>query len=244
MNPMRKVLFILPHQGLGDLLICNGIFREAAKERKLVLIAVKKSNARQVKVMLQDVTNIRLLSFPDHFESRISLLASFVSQLNFDILKLGHYGSNFIPDGVRFDQSFYNQAGVSHELRWDGFFIPRDIKKELLLYSILVCDQPYAFLHEDRTRGMVINRDLISSDCIIVEPLPKGSEFTVFDYLTIIENASEIHVIESSFAHLIESVGIQGKKIAHRYTRPLVMNDFRQTPTYRNKWRVITSELD
>ena len=235
-----KFVFILPHQGLGDLLICNGIFREYAKIKSKVFVAVKKSNAHQVKVMLQDVGNIYLWVFPNHIEAIIFRLMNLLALLNFEVIKLGHYGNNFIPPGTRFDKSFYDQAGLLPDLRWDNFIISRNKEKEQLLYSRLVTNQPYIFLHEDQIRGMVINRNLITTKINIVEPLIQGDEFTVFDYLKIIENATEIHVIESSFAHLIESVGIQGSKFAHRYARSLVMHDYRQTPTYRHDWKIIS----
>jgi hypothetical protein len=235
-----NTIIIFPHQGLGDLLICNGIFREFAKKKIKVFVMVKKSSALQAGVMLQDISNIRLLIFVDQLELMIVHLINFLALLNFEVIRLGSYGSNFIPIGTRVDQSFYDQAGLSLDLRWDNFIFARDRDKEQLLYSLLVKSQPYIFLHEDQKRDMVINRNLIDTQSPVVEPLPEGEGFTIFDYLKIIENASEIHVIESSFAHLIESVGIRGSKFAHRYARPLVMSDFRQTPTYRLDWHIIT----
>ena len=150
MKTAQKSLFILTHQGLGDLLICNGIFRECAKKRKKVFIAAKKSNAYQVKAMLKDVANISILIVPDLLEYRIFRLISILAPLKFDVLRLGIYGSNFVPLGIRFDKSFYDQAGVSLELRWDNFICPRDLDKEQLLYTRLVRNLPYIFLHEDQ----------------------------------------------------------------------------------------------
>ena len=68
-------------------------------------------------------------------------------------------------------------------------------------------------------------------------PIEKN-KFSFFDYLKIIENASEIHCIESSFAALIESLEYSIPKYAHRYARPEAKNDFRHEFTYRSNWHV------
>ena len=115
-----KFVFILPHQGLGDLLICNGIFREYAKIKRRVFVAVKKSNAHQVEVMLQDVSNISLWIFPNSLEAIVFRLMNLLDLFNFDVIKLGDYGNNFIPPGTRFDKSFYDQAGLPLDLRWEN----------------------------------------------------------------------------------------------------------------------------
>ena len=143
---------------------------------------------------------------------------------------------------TRFDESFYAQSGLSLELRWNNFVIQRNDIKEQLLYSRLVVNEPYIFLHEDRSRNFIIDRKLINNKLQIVEPIPQCDDFSIFDYLKIIENAAEIHVIESSFAHLIESVEVQGERFAHRYARPYVMDDFRQQPTYRHDWNILTRD--
>ena len=236
----RKFVIVFPHQGLGDFLICNGIFREFAKNNKKVFVAVKKSNAHQVCMMLQDVDNISFLVFANRSETVIFCAVKMLGLLGFNVVLLGFYGKSFFTSKTRFDESFYAQSGLSLELRWNNFVVPRNEIKEQLLYSRLVVNEPYIFLHEDRIRNILIDRKLINSTLHIVEPIPQCDDFTIFDYLMIIENAAEIHVIESSFAHLIESIEVSGERFAHRYARSLVMDDFRQTPTYRHDWHILT----
>lgn len=236
-----KFVIIFPHQGLGDFVICNGIFRELAKSNKKIFVAVKKSNARQVRVMLRDVSNISLLVFANS-ESMILRAVKLLGLLRFKVVLLGYRGKGFFTTMTRFDESFYAQSGLSLELRWNNFVIQRNDIKEQLLYSRLVVNEPYIFLHEDRSRNFIIDRKLINNKLQIVEPIPQCDDFSIFDYLKIIENAAEIHVIESSFAHLIESVEVQGERFAHRYARPYVMDDFRQQPTYRHDWNILTRD--
>ena len=61
----------------------------------------------------------------------------------------------------------------------------------------------------------------------------------IFDYLTILENAKEIHCIESSFLFLIDSFNFKGKLFNHRYARQYPENN---TPTLRNKWNILSEK--
>ena len=61
-------------------------------------------------------------------------------------------------------------------------------------------------------------------------------EFNLVDYTKIIENAKEIHVIESSFAAYIESLPLDIPLYAHRYSRGHALNDFRHEFTYKKPW--------
>jgi len=65
------------------------------------------------------------------------------------------------------------------------------------------------FIHEDPGRGFSLDRRHIKNqDLKIIASLYKFDEykpFKLFDYMTIIEKAAEVHVIESSFKALIDS---------------------------------------
>ena len=92
-------------------------------------------------------------------------------------------------------------------------------------------------MHEDASRDFTIDRNLIGTDLPIVTP-DSESSFLLTNYAAVIENATEVHCIESSFSALVESLNPQGKKFAHRYARPEAKNDYRYEYTYKSEWSV------
>jgi len=237
---MNKV-FIACHQGLGDHILCNGIYREFASKHELCVIAVKKKYAKTVKYMLSDVKNIKIVLLPEQKSWRyIRIWRVFFKIRGYKILGLGSQGLNFFPLGVRFDQNFYDQAKLEFNKRWTSFYFPRNEFSEKQLLEELQCEKgKYIFLHEDESRNFKINRDLITSNLKIISPVNNISKSNFFDYAYVIENAAEIHCIESSFAALVESLQIDVKKFAHRYARHHALNDFRHEFTYRSNWIII-----
>ena len=73
----------------------------------------------------------------------------------------------------------------------------------------------------------------------VVEPVKGSSPFSLFDYRRVLEEASELHLIESSFAAFAESINLTQKLYAHRYARGHALYDFRHEFTYRKNWNVL-----
>ena len=81
--------------------------------------------------MLRDCPNIRILPLPLRRSWSYTRLIQIMSRpLPVEIVGLGSYGSNFFPEGVRFDQNFYDQAGINFDFRWSKFEVPRNDKRE------------------------------------------------------------------------------------------------------------------
>ena len=238
---MSKV-FIACHQGLGDHILCNGIYREYASINDRCVIGVKKKYAETIRYMLSDVKNIKIVLLPESKSWRyIRLWRIFYKSIGYKILGLGSQGLNFFPPGVRFDQNFYDQAKLDFNKRWTSFHFPRNKAKEKILFEELQCETgKYIFLHEDNSRNFTINRNLIKTNLKIVSPINNITKSNFFDYAFVIENAAEIHCIESSFAALVESLQLDIKKFSHRYARHHALNDFRHEFTYKSSWTIIT----
>lgn len=236
---------IFGHPGLGDHILCNGIYRNIAQKAKKCFIATRKDNRYQIHEMLSDLDNIKLLNYgnPVLFHSWTRKHIKYLRQRESEGIKtllLGDFGENFLA-GARFDQSFYRQAEIDFQKRWDSFYAPRNKTKENRLFKKLVTStKPIIFMHEDKSRGFSVNLELIDNinSFQIVRPLI-SKEFTIFDYRLIVERATQVHCIESSFAALIESMRIQGEKFAHRYARPEAKGDWRLEFTYKSDWKIL-----
>ncbi len=239
---IAKWVLITPHQGLGDHILCNGLYRVVSARNKRVFISVKSKYYAELSNMLSDCENITLIRIPNYKSWKSTrILQLFARIIGVRVVGLGSYGTGFFPKGVRFDNNFYNQAGVQFKERWESFHVPRNYKKEKEIYDFLGCEKGrYLFLHEDIPRNFIIDRNLLPRDIRVVSPLSPNKRFNLVDYRLVLEQAFEIHVIESSFAAFIESIPTINPLIAHRYARPHALHDFRHEFTYTKKWNVIT----
>ena len=90
--------------------------------------------------MLRDCPNIRVLSLPLRLSCSYTRLIQMISRpLPIEIVGLGSYGNNFFPKGVRFDQNFYDQAGINFDFRWIRFEVPRNHEREEEIFKVLGC---------------------------------------------------------------------------------------------------------
>jgi len=236
---MRR-LFIAHHLGLGDHLLCNGIYRSKAAEFDFIYLVVNRSYKHEMKRMLGDLDNVRFMPFSKYVAVRVQgVLCTIAKLARLETLSLGFYGADFfnVENHRRLDEDFYYQARVPLEQRWSSFSFVRDHEAEQKIFLELGCDQePYIFLHEDPSRGFLIDRKRIKSNLKIVTP---NAETNFFNYASVLEKATEIHVMESSFAALAEGMGLNQPKYAHRYARPEAQGDRRHEFTYKSKWEVL-----
>lgn len=237
-------VYIASHLGLGDYLICNAIFREVAAKHKKCVIATKRSYVPTVRRMLSDLPNLKVRALPaDRAWDLQTTLADSYEARGYEVLRLGFFGDDFFreEEGLGFDRNFYRQAGIDFSERWSGFSVPRTPKREAALMERLAPkSEPFIFLHEDPSRGFIVNREYLTPNLPVITPVHgRGGDF--FNYRGIIEAASEIHCIESSFAFFIDSLDVKAELFAHRYARPEATGDIRQVPTYLLNWNLVTN---
>jgi hypothetical protein len=201
-----KEIFLHTHLGCGDMVNCNAIYRHYAKNYDLVHVFVKKRNARNIRFMLRDVKNII-------FEEGVGDQDEFVEfylmthrgipyvKIGFDYLKTPYEG--------KFVDLFYKQIGLDPAERFNGFYVERDLEAEERLCKIMnPSGEPYIFVHQDTARGHIMNLDHIKNKNIkIIESnykLDDIKEYLIFHYLKLIEEAEEIHVMESGISPMID----------------------------------------
>jgi hypothetical protein len=240
---MKKNLFLSTPRATGDHIICNALYRNLVKDYEICIFPVKKSIFLNVSSMLSDIKNIEYMIFPDKITRRATKVASYLfEKMNFKIARIGWDGENFplkIPM-MTWDMNFYHQFSLNFDLRWEGFYAPRNHFKEKHLFNLLKCNEgPYAFVHEDKSRNFNVNRNYISSNLRIINSNPMLKNFSIFDYRLALEKASEIHCIEGSFSALIESISVQKPLFAHRYARPETLRDPWHQYQYRQNWKII-----
>lgn len=222
-------MLIRPHLGGGDFLICNAIFRHFAQSYN-VSIPCKRHNCATANFMLRDVKNIELLPIEDDKEA--DEFCTIVAQKGFKVLKLGMFGQRF--DIKEWDKSFYRQAGVPFEKRWSEFTCQRQPSRELKPPEGQFC-----FIHEDPSRGILIDRSRLPQDMPWVFAKP-GLTQNLFDWWEHLEKATELHLMESCFAVLADSLPeLQARRVViHAYARNSI------PPTYAQRlssWEILRS---
>jgi hypothetical protein len=124
-----------------------------------------------------------------------------------------------IHNNVR--ELFYIHAGFSPQIRWEYNPLPEAAK---LIEQVPVPEGDYVFLHDDAApgdngrRGFRIQPEYFKGQYI--HPHRKDEKLSILRYADALINAKEIHVIDSCFFHLAESLPIKGKVFLHSYARP------------------------
>ena len=187
------------------------------------------------------VGSVKTEQYQADFEKKQSIAV--VSDYD-DTIIYGDFGKNFNShnfkhdDIKKFDQIFYEQANVPYEYRWKKFKINRDFELENKIYEDLVKNENYCFIHEDKQRNYVIDKEFISKNLIHINinNIKKEDLYFITDYYKIIKNCKEIHCIDSSFSCFIDNVDDFKNipKYLHRYTRNVPNN-----PKYINNWNII-----
>jgi hypothetical protein len=226
---MKKVLFIHHHTGLGDHFNCSGMVRYLANqpEYSKCFVVAKQKYLHIVQHMYDDDDKIEVVVIPSEpwtYETKFALEAlSKIKKHNSDsevvFYSIGHenypWGQPILKTKNPWE-IFYDQLGINYDVRTELFEWPRALKCEAAVYSKLVgdSDEPYAFVHEDKSRGLAIDRSKIGVNKIIENPTNESP----FLLRKVFEEAAEIHCIDSSIKCLIDLMPadqIKGKLFLH-----------------------------
>lgn len=198
-------MYIYPHLGLGDHIICHGIVRNICTKynNEIHELVTKPQFINSLRFMYRDIKNLKLLLVENDHEAHV-ILDPLPEEKK---IYIGHHHlQKFTNDGLNFDEAFYKQIGLNFQRRWTDFNIQRDLDKEMTLLTKVKVPKEYIFIHEDTKRGFCIDKSKIKNKTLtIVTPQPDYTD-NIFDYLTLIENAKEIHCFDSSFKLMIDSV--------------------------------------
>jgi len=228
--------YILPHLGLGDYLAVNGLIRNIIKEAdpsENFILFCNKNYKVSISFMFRDIKNLTYSYIPPVEMSRLYILP-YIREKDYKLIVIG-YDSLTNKNSVYED--FYSQFGVDLNKRFTDFYVQRDKKREKLFFDQFnIKEGEYIFLHEGGTsKNNIINRSKINSDLKIISATSDLTE-NMFDYCYLMENAAEIHCIESSFYFLSDLLHTKGKLYAHRYSK-FVYNF--EIPKLQKSWTIL-----
>jgi hypothetical protein len=203
------------HLGLGDHIICNGLVRVLSRRFKVIVLPVKAENIASVRWMYSDLPNVQAQTVERTHDPRY--IADIFERAGATSFRAGRYSSKEY-DLKRFDESFYEMAEVPFEERWASFKVPRDLDSEDRVVQALAPSEPYIFVHDDPVRGFKIDETRLPSGIKRIRP-QSGVTDILFHYRKLIEGASEVHCISSSFAQMLECAPSGRPQFLHHYPR-------------------------
>ena len=220
-------LCILHHLGLGDQIMLNGMVRHFVTDaHRNVHIFVKDCHEESVRFMYRDIELTLILvsdTKPETTRSRIPEGS--------EVLNLATYG---VPDNVwefftqhknpgtmftNWAHGVYIQAGLNPLIMYSKFKVVRDPDREDALFIKTGLPTTYTFVHDDdheRDRRIDIDGEVVFRPG--ARPIDDRQEFfscdnpNIFDYLKIIENAEEVHCMNSSYSWMIDLMNIRTNK--------------------------------
>lgn len=219
-------MLIRPHLGLGDAILCNAVFRAYAAAHE-VFIPCKSPNCVSIRFMLRDLPNVTILPVDGDVEA--DHICRVVASEGHSVLRLGMFGGPpYSP--ATWDRDMFSQAKVPFEHRWSEWKCAREPERELTLSG-----REYAFIHDDRDRGFEIDPLRLPKELAWEFATPKTTN-NIFDWCGIIENATELHLIDSCFAILADSLpNLKARrKVIHLYSRKGA-----EPPSYRQDWEIL-----
>lgn len=213
-------LYIYHHLGLGDHFDCNGLVRHYASQARYEKIGVftKSNYCKMVEYMYRDDEKIEVISV-DGDKEEAAVTEFLKNKDGAQFLKVGHEHYHSLPQELKDSKNcwelFYELVGLPLNARYDLFHIERDIEAENNLFQKLTGGDPYIFMHDDPSRDYIMDRShFLDKNLKVVE---NDSSENIFHFIKIIEEAEEIHCMESSFKTLIDLYATQEKLFFHNF---------------------------
>ena len=210
---MKDNLIIYTHLGLGDHFIFNGLVRHVVRwgDFTKYTIVVKERNLATAKELYCDLDFVDFLVVGSDDSTQINLQKIQSDFPDSSLLMVGF----FEHGDTNFDVAHYEKLNIPHQVKYDEFRMCRNEDKENECFDELYPNEKYIFVHDfcsDKTFNLNIESNLK-----VVKP--KTADYSLMDYMKLIENAEEIHCIDSSFINMID--------VSHHLNDNLFFHDIR-----------------
>lgn len=258
MNKNKKAT-ILTHQGWADFYSSNGLINYySSLYEQLIVLVYDQPRKKMVDEMFSEKTNVACIVAPVYTKRKTSSDTCIVCHTNhgdlycprqpYEPCKFVDYSSfseteyvhikigcfkNFADwihlrdQSISFSHAFYEFEKISITNRIENFHISKVPQKE-------TANEEYIVYHDDQHRGILIPPYKLPDNPFKKIQLNGISDIMV-DQVNILENAKEIHLIDSNYSVMVYFLSFKNKKIAnvpkflHTYTRA-----GRDTDIYRN----------
>lgn len=204
----RTIGLFLTHLGLGDLINMNGAIRYLTQDVDTMYVVCKTRNSKNVSQMFEDDPKIKILDTetdPTDYEKLMDKVEHYKG-----VDTIIQYFSGCWVNRTDFDDIpnvFYDDLKLDRSIRHSYFKL--NIKMKLPVPEI-----PYIFVHSTSSSGQVnLDGKFNRYTTLVIDPninhyTERHKWYSIaeqylnkplFEYVDVIENATEIHVTDSSF---------------------------------------------
>lgn len=221
---------LIPHLGLGDMFVLNGLIRHTCETYDDVLMFAKRAYAGTLRLLFADLPNLRLWfvdEYPDLYADGARALREAVARgyalmpLGVHAQYLGAPSAGWRALDPQWTRALYAQAGLDPGLMFSGFRATRSTIEDKLherVEKLLGCT--YVVVHDDPSRGQVLDSSRLPAGVpwIHVDD-PRIRTDNVLDYARVIDNALEFHGIDSCFLWMAAFMCPKVRKVCHAYVK-------------------------
>ena len=218
-------LYLHPHLGLGDAFHINGIVRTFVESKKwsTIFLFTSVKYQEQVDWMFRDLPEVTTIPIESRQDAD-KVAESHCPPSEYMMVGYSNYGVNCPtgPDGRcelpwTCDEKFYRQLNIPYDVRFDKCWWERDKGREQAAYDALAGGRKeYIFVHDAPELDFNIDMTKVRSDLPIIR---NDVSRPVFDMCMLIENATEVHVMESSVRCMMESLNLEGVDLYYHSIR-------------------------
>jgi hypothetical protein len=224
---MKEEAMVISHLGLGDMIGFSPAIRHFCERYKEVYIFSKEKNLKNVFGMYEDLDNLNIISIHDN-KDEVSETFFYVQKMSdsCDIITSGIYNSDRSPF-EELPDNFYKDVNLPLNVYETKFNLPKRIIDDTSL-SFLLNDIDYNFIVGTSSTNNIDDKiiSFIDNDYLIINPFKnhyvlgddkyelaqKFINLPIFDYVNVIKNAREIHLIDSAFCLLCKFVSSEKTK--------------------------------
>ena len=227
-------VFLANNSGLGDYILMNGATRYVAAQPDVehvdLLCIGSDYKAANVKWMYRDNPNITIHGEPEsnshkqgrkkcrrrakHFpdsDKRCFYWDAFPTWWEM----MPRHGLDCLNNC--WPELFYAAHQAPYSARHEYFHVNRDKDKEHKIFNSLNLPSEYAFCVNKSSRGVhQVNFSNIQLPIFNPDSRPDLiKSCNIFDWMTVIENATELHTVDTSWFHLIKQMKLKNLKFFH-----------------------------
>jgi hypothetical protein len=251
MSILKKVFFD-SSVGLGDALVMNAIVHHYARMSDTLYYPARAEFFESLKCLYQDFPNIEVWRFYSTEQEKIFLDTTpdvvRIHSLALITSEIDRKGCELERIQVHWPQQIYENFDIPFKMRYLDFHMPKEIPGQDELYDRLTeGHSEYILMHRyasDHPDGIPLEISFFRKsrglpDIKIIE-VKAGQTDNIFNYKKLIENASEIHCVASSFFNLVDSMlnTVKGVPVFHDIRKNSLMKVNSRWNNHR--WEIVT----
>jgi hypothetical protein len=237
-------MFFMSTASLGDSFVLTGIVHHYGDRCNELHVPVMAGQFETLSTLYQDHPNIKVISDASYNHDEQSYIEKHnlgrIMRIEYLRWPIRNYG--VVP---MWDLQLYSNFELSFGLRYSNFRLPKNIKGSEELYQKISGDEPYVLVHRftaDHPKGLPINvqgfREANKLPPIKIIEIDESITSNMMQYVKLIENAQEIHVVPSSFHCLVDSVDTKAKLFFHDIREKTAMSVNSQWNNF--KWIMVS----